>query len=54
MDKTIKEVFIIQEREVGKGFTESSQNLTEMVDEDIDLEEGFELRPWNRQDFFEQ
>lgn len=54
MNKTVREVFIIQEREVGNGFTESARNLTEMVDEGIEMEEGFELRPWNGQEFFEQ
>lgn len=45
IDKTIKKVFIIQEREIRNRFTESSQNLTETVDKSIDMEESFELSP---------
>lgn len=48
MDKSIKEVFIVQERDVKSGSTESNQNLTKVVNANTDIDEGFELRPWNR------
>ncbi|RLV63341.1 hypothetical protein DV515_00018370 [Chloebia gouldiae] len=38
----------------GNGITESSQDLTETVDASIDIDEGFELRPWNGRDLLEQ
>ena len=43
IDKTVKEVFVVQENNVGKKITESFQNLTQAA-----MDEGFELRPWNR------
>ena len=49
IDKTVKEDFVVQENDVRKEITESSQNLTQAV-----TGEGFELRPWNGRDLFER
>ncbi|KAF4790269.1 ADP-ribosylation factor-like 10C-like protein [Turdus rufiventris] len=52
VDKTIKEPFVIQERDAGKGSTESSQNLMQLsadlklLYDSVRNDEGFDLRPW--------
>lgn len=64
MDKTIKETFIIQEREMGNEITENPQNLPErsqglvqlpaepkVVYTNVNMAKDFSSRPWNRQDF---
>lgn len=54
IDKTIRVVFIIQEINTRNKMTQNSQDLTEIIDESININENFKLRPEKKQDLLEQ